>query len=102
MVYSPEPTSRAEVAARLKLTREALELDQAEMARMVGTTPQKWNNAETGDNFIGREDAIRLCRATGVTMDWIFRGVRVGLPAKVLEGIAKVENASGRPARRRA
>jgi len=78
MADNPEPTSVVEIAARLALTREALGKTQAELCRITGISTQKWNNAETGDNRISIPDATRLCRATGVTMDWIYRGVRQG------------------------
>lgn len=101
MADNPEPTSVPEIAARLALTRQALGKSQADLCRITGITTQKWNNAETGDNRISIPDAVRLCRATGVTMDWIYRGVRHGLPAVVLEAVARQENATtARPKRR--
>ncbi len=100
MADNPEPTSVVEIAARLALTRQALGKSQAELCRMTGISTQKWNNAETGDNRISIPDATRLCRATGVTMDWIYRGVRANLPSVLLEAIARQENAQPRPRRR--
>lgn len=100
MADNPEPTSVVEIAARLTLTRQALGKSQAEICRITGITTQKWNNAETGDNRISIPDATRLCRATGVTMDWIYRGVRANLPSIILEAIARQENAPQRPKRR--
>ena len=94
-----EPTSVTEVAARLQLTREALKLSQAALCRMAGISPQAWNNAETGDNRISVDEAMKLCRVTGVTLDWIYRGNRTLLPSIVLEEIVRRE---GRPARQRA
>jgi hypothetical protein len=41
---------------------------------------QAWNNAETGDNLIGIANAMKLCRATGVTLGWIYRGVTQTCP----------------------
>jgi hypothetical protein len=35
---------------------------------------------ETGDNLIGIANAMKLCRATCVTLDWVYRGVRSNLP----------------------
>ena len=89
-----EPTSTMEVAARLKLTREALKLSQAALCRQTGISPQSWNNAETGDNRIAVDEAMKLCRATGVTLDWIFRGNRTLLPAIILEELARAEKAA--------
>ena len=82
-----EPTSVEDVAARLRLTREAMGWSQAELCRRCGISTQTWNNAETADNRISVDEAIKLCRTTGVTLDWIYRGSRVLLPASVLDAL---------------
>lgn len=86
-----EPTSVDDVAERLRITREALKLTQAELCRRTGIAPNTWNNAETGDARIGVDQAMKLCRATGVTLDWIYRGIRLGLPVIILEYLAMQE-----------
>lgn len=91
-----EPVSVLEVAARLQLTREALKLSQAALCRLAGISPQTWNNAETGDNRISVDEAIKLCRVTGVTLDWIYRGNRTLLPSIVAEEIARRESLGAR------
>jgi transcriptional regulator with XRE-family HTH domain len=93
-----EATSRAAVAARLTVTREALGLTQAALCRLTGIPTNAWNNAETDDNRISVDNAIRLSVATGVSLDWIYRGVRVSLPEKILEYVVKKEQAE-RPKR---
>lgn len=91
-----EPTSVQDVAARLKLTREALKLSQARLCKLTGIPTNTWNNAETGDNLLGLPNALRLCQVTGVTLEWIYRGNRFQLPQAIAEEIARRE-----PARRR-
>lgn len=95
-----EGTSLEAVASRLKLTREALygteRGSQARLCRATGIKTQSWNNAETGDNRIGIDDAIKLCQVTGVTLDWIYQGLRVNLPQKVLEYITADRKGSKR------
>ena len=94
-----EPTSVQDVADRLRLTREAMQWSQAELCRRSGISPQIWNNAETGDNRISVDEAIKLCRTTGVTLDWVYRGTRTLLPAVVAEAL---QASLGRQRRRRA
>ena len=99
------PDNHLEVAQRLRLTRQALGLSQAELCRrtgigrqaavllwnrLTGIGPAAWNNAETGDNRMGVDNAMELCRATGVTLDWIFMGHRGGLPQKLAVDIEKL------------
>jgi transcriptional regulator with XRE-family HTH domain len=86
---SAEPINTSKAAARLRLTRQALKLSQAGLCRITCISPQAWNNAETGDNLIGITSAMKLCRATGVTLDWIYRGVCSNLPALIAKEIAR-------------
>jgi len=81
---------RSETGERLRLTREALGLSQAELCRRVGISPAAWNNAETGDNRLGVDNAMELCKATGVTLDWIYLGHRAGLPQKLAVDIERL------------
>jgi transcriptional regulator with XRE-family HTH domain len=86
-------TETKHVAERLRITRKALNLTQAELSRLTGISTSAWNNAETGDARIGIDNAINLCDATGVTLDWIFRGVRSGLPLSINQAIGRHEAA---------
>ena len=77
---SAERIRKSTVAARLRLTRQALKLSQIDLCRITRISPQAWNNAETGDNLIGIANAVRLCHATG----------GLDLPRRALE-FAKVD-----------
>ena len=95
------PTSLPEMAERLRITRLALKLTQARLCRLARISTQTWNNAETGDGRLGLSRGIRLCEATGLTLEWIYRGIRYGLPAELAEAITRVEDSesklSGKP-----
>lgn len=72
------------VAGRLKRTREAFKMNQADWCRLVGIETQAWNNYESGRRRISIDQAIRVCQATGVTIDWIYRGLmNSSLPPQV-------------------
>jgi transcriptional regulator with XRE-family HTH domain len=94
-----EPTSTEDVAERLRLSRIALKLTQAALCRMTGLSTAAYNNAETADSRIGLDSAISLCQATGLTLDWIYRGIRRDLPPAIKEAIGNIEAG---PARKRA
>lgn len=90
------------IARRIKLTRLALGLTQAEMCRRTGITPPAWNNYEKA---LGRPDidpALAIVRATGVSLDWIYLGLEAHLPANVIEGIRRIETGAVRKERKRA
>lgn len=99
VMASKEPTTTPDVADRLQATRRALKQTQARLCRLTGISTAAWNNAETGDARIGLDNAILLCQATGVTLDWIYRGIRHGLPHPINEAITRLDAA---PARKRA
>jgi transcriptional regulator with XRE-family HTH domain len=91
-----EATSRPAVAERLTVTREALDLTQAALCRMTGIEPNALNNAERDRNRISVDNAILICQVTGVSLGWIYQGIRVGLPTKILEYLVK-NPLTGRP-----
>ncbi len=84
-------TRLAEMAVRLRTTRLALKLTQARLCRLAGINPQAWNHAEIGRARLGLDSALRLCDQTGLTLDWIYRGLKVGLPLEIAEAIARQE-----------
>lgn len=85
---SPPTGSNEAIAERLIRTREALGLSQAQWCRLTGIAPQAWNNYEQGLNRISIDQAIKVCQATGVTTDWIYRGLMsAGLPMQLQIGL---------------
>ncbi len=85
-----------DVSERLRVTRLALKLTQARLCRLAGINPQAWNNAETGDARLGLDSALKLCQATGLTLDWIYRGSRIGLPVEISEAIGRAEDSASK------
>lgn len=82
------------IARRLELTREASKLNQAAWCRLTGISTQAWNNYETGDRRISLDAALRVCVASGATLDWIYRGITSGLPLSLATAIAELERRS--------
>lgn len=106
---SPESISNTQaVAERLRLTRLAFDMKKATWCRFVGISPQAWNNVEgtetsPASNRIGVDEAMKVCRATGVGLNWIFRGDRADVPVKVGMKLAEIEAArAGGTAKKRA
>lgn len=71
---------RQAVAERLRRTRIALGLSQAQVCRSLGVTPQRWNNWERGARPLDLAAAVTLCERHDLTLDWLYRGVSAGLP----------------------
>lgn len=74
-----DPAYRAEVAARLLLTREVVGLKQGAFAERAGIAANTYNQQEKGEKLPSLENAIALCDAYDLTLDWIYRGEPGGL-----------------------
>ena len=84
------------VAERLRRTREATKLNQADWCRLVGIVPQAWNNYERGRNRISIDQALKVCQATGASLDWIYRGLADGLPVNLAVALQKLQRSRAR------
>lgn len=92
------PTDMSEIAERLRITREASGLKQAAWCRLTGVSAPAWNNYEAGNRRISIDEALKVCAAVGVTLDWIYRGQAAGLPMNYATEIQRLRNS---PAARR-
>lgn len=101
MARDSRPDTPKAIGARLQLVRLAYgivqgstkELSQVDFAKLCGISKGTWNNAETGDNRLGLDNALAVCRRTGVSLDYIYRGERAGLPHALAVEIEKIEKA---------
>jgi transcriptional regulator with XRE-family HTH domain len=68
---------REVVGKRLRITRQALNLTTTKMCRLMGSNSRgsAWTNYEQGHRLIEPEYAIVLCQNSGLTLDWIYRGL---------------------------
>jgi transcriptional regulator with XRE-family HTH domain len=83
-------THRKAVGRRLKALRTALgyENNQRGFVGLVGLTQPAWSNYEAGDRLPNLDAANRIAEATGVTLDWIYRGNVSGLPHHIAVKLA--------------
>lgn len=58
---------------------------------MIGCGVSAWNNSETGDARIGLDNAIKLRRVTGVSLDYIYDADRKQMPYNIMREIEKIE-----------
>lgn len=77
MAATPE-TPLQGISRRLRELRETLGYTQATMAQIAGLNRTTWNNYENGVRRISLDEALKVCSATGVTLDWIYRGEGIG------------------------
>lgn len=78
--YLPQSAQRTETAARIKVTRLALGLTQAQITEATGIAKNAWSNYENGISRPNIEDAIRFSMAFGISLDWIYVGNIATLP----------------------
>ena len=62
------------VGERLRRSREALGLNQADVCRRAGVTANAYNQWEKGRRLINLFDAMKLADVLNITLDWLYRG----------------------------
>jgi transcriptional regulator with XRE-family HTH domain len=73
---------RIEIGKRLKALRIAsgYERNQKGFVDLIGIAPNAWSQYEAGTRLPTLDQADKIVVATGVTLDWIYRGNVSGLP----------------------
>jgi len=81
----PDPSSPAEVGARLALTRQALGYTTTTMCRMMASVSHgsTYSNYESGIRLISIKHALALCTRCRLTLAWIYQGELDTLPADI-------------------
>lgn len=64
-----------DVARRLRMTREALALHQAEFAGAAGLSQPQYSQFETGKRLLSLKAALLLHAEYKISLDWLFLGV---------------------------
>lgn len=86
-----DDTSLLAISRRLRLTRKALGMRSWEFCRLTGLSQQSLTNYERGYGRLSLDSAFKICRATGVSLDWLFRGVDTQLPREIGQRICELE-----------
>lgn len=86
---------REETGTRLKRLRDHLGLRQEDMGEMIGMVGTGISNIEKGIRGMDPEDAVRLKRATGVTLDWLYSGEGGALPQHLFKPLTALSVALG-------
>ena len=81
------------IGERLRLTREALGLSQIAFARAAKISASSYNQYEKGGTRPSIDQAIRLCDAHRITLDWIYMGDNSGLKTQLHEAIKALRQA---------
>lgn len=86
-----DPESDDAVTERCKRLRRAMGYDLSNaFAAFLGVSPQRWNNVEIGMP-LGRDLAMIVTRKIhGLTLDWLYRGRREGLPLDLAGRLAEL------------
>jgi transcriptional regulator with XRE-family HTH domain len=88
-----------ERAARLVWAREALDLDQAELARFLEISPQRLNNYESGLRPLDVDLALAMVqRWPDLDLKWFYDGDERRLGKEFAEKIAERRAAQGKAA----
>lgn len=65
---------RKSIGGRIRQTRAAQKLTQAELAKRIDVSPATVSGWEIGDYGISLEAAVRVADLAGVSLDWLVKG----------------------------
>lgn len=89
------PTEHRElIGQHVMMVREAEGLRPRDFCRRLGMTPQALWNIETGRAYPSPLMMIKLCAEFGVTMDFLYRGIKAGLPASLAQRLGEIAERS--------
>jgi transcriptional regulator with XRE-family HTH domain len=80
------------IAKRLRATREALGIKQAEFAERANIPNNTYNQYEQAKGRPSLDFAFKLRDTYGLTLDWIYDGDPSGLPHRIAKNL--LESAS--------
>ena len=75
------------VGERLRVTRHVLGLGPRTFAEPAGLEADTYKQIESGERALSVEEATAICRAYGLTLDWVFRGDPSGLEWRLADRI---------------
>ena len=82
------------IAIRLSNIRRAFEMEKSEIADRAGISRTSWSRFEQGQRAIPFNDAAKLVRHFGVTLDYIYLGSYNGLSYEVATRLRDQEDLS--------
>jgi transcriptional regulator with XRE-family HTH domain len=85
---------------RLELTRIALGLTAGAFANRAGVAKSTYSNYTSGTRAPELDQALKLCEAYELTLDWIYRGDPSGLKYGLAEKINKLRRERNTPSRK--
>lgn len=88
-----EGTSMSAIGRRLELTRQVFGLAQNDFCERARIAANTYNQYERGKKRPTIENAIALCEAYDLTLDWIYRGDPSGLRYNTADAIKAMKQA---------
>lgn len=89
MAKPPSENDLIAIGERITMIREALGMIPADFARLVDLTTQSLSNYETGYRRPNLDQAFKIARKTGATLDYIYFGDESGLPQRIAVKLAE-------------
>lgn len=91
MVRPMQTSLEIAIARRLKAIREELGLDVPAMAKALEVGRTRYLNWERAENLPNEQVMMRLCDHTGITMDYLYRGILDAVPMRLAIRVAARE-----------
>ena len=83
------------IGHRLAITRQAIGLSQVDFARKAGIAANTYNQYETGASRPSLDNAVKICDAHRLSLDWIYLGEPGGLSYALADAIRAIRQSRG-------
>lgn len=83
-------TDKKSVGARITRLLRVLDLKAADVCKQLNFAANRFSQWQSGDRMIQVPEALELCFAYGITLDWLYRAHYEGMPydlARKLKGL---------------
>lgn len=84
MPKKPPDQLQRDLTTRLRAVQAELGETDEQMAQRAKRGRTTWTNWVNLENKPNEQAMVDLCRATSITMDWLYRGVADAMPAKLV------------------
>jgi len=95
----PHDENVAAITARLEKTRKALKMKPGAFADAAGIGRSTYSNWKKGKGRPELTQALKLCKAHGLTLDWIYRGILEGVSKRVWDAITSYKDDQATPSK---
>jgi transcriptional regulator with XRE-family HTH domain len=89
-----DKTAKETLGARLSAVMTLSGMNRTKVGALCGVKPNVVSTWTNGQNWAPWEHMSTICEATGITLDWFYRGVSPGMDMAVMARLNALTNSN--------